>query len=1117
MPLSPSQLNAFLGCEYRTWLDIQVGRGLEVQKVHSADAEMLAEQGVRHEQQFLQSLKDSGLDVVELHAETSEEQAHQTEEAMAAGREVIHQACFRHGDWTGYADFLIRIEEPCATWEWSYEVHDAKLARSPKPDYIFQLLYYTREVERLQGGTRPLRMHLILGDGERPPFEPAEFDAYAAQVVTHFLDRRQELEDGSSPSYPYPVEDCDFCPYAMHCDGKRRADDHLSLVALLQQGQGRKLEDAGIATMTALAETAPAMVIPRLSSQTFENLRAQASLQHRSRDLPVPLTEFREFARDCGFARLPEASPGDVFFDFEGDRFWGDQGLEYLFGTGYLDEAGDWTYWPLWAHNEAEERIAFETWVDWITARLADDPGLHVYHYNAYEPTALKRLMSRYGTRERELDELLRRLVFVDLYGIVRQAIRAGVESYSLKAIERLYEFARSPLLKSGTGATRSYETWRETHDDAVLEQIAVYNEDDCRSTRVLRDWLLEQRAASGFDFGSLPPIEESEPTAKRLAWLARVEPLRTSLEAGLPDDDTTHDEEQAGKQRAADLLTYHDRERKPVWWQFFARLAMSSEQLRDEDSEAIGDLSLESDLPTRDNGKSIDFPLRFPPQTWKLAVGDPVAEAPSGAFANVVEIDEAQRVVWLRRQLDRASEPLPTSIIPGGPIATEAQEDALIITGQRVAAKGLGPTGELDASVDLLMSRNPRFAGAADSLDGLGSDLDRLAARVQALDESVLWLQGPPGSGKTYTGARVAVRLIEAGLSVGVVATSHKAICKFLEEVDLAADERNTSFKGRKKKGAGSDTIYESDRIVTRASVGPPDDEVRLVAGTAWLWAHRDMERSVDVLFIDEAGQVSLADAVAVARGARNVVLLGDPQQLAHVSQGSHPRGSGVSVLRHLLGDASTVPPERGVLLETTWRMHPDVCSFVSTAMYDSKLAPVGGLELQTVESGGLSGSGLRWMGIGHEDCRQSSEEEAAYVAAQIETLLDGGRFRDRHGAWHELTLEHILVVAPYNAQVRCLKARLPDGAKVGTVDKFQGQEAPVVFFSMASSSGDDVPRGKEFLFSRNRLNVAVSRAQALAVVVCSPKLLRSRCSSVDDMRLVNMLCRFSAEATSG
>jgi superfamily I DNA and/or RNA helicase len=311
-------------------------------------------------------------------------------------------------------------------------------------------------------------------------------------------------------------------------------------------------------------------------------------------------------------------------------------------------------------------------------------------------------------------------------------------------------------------------------------------------------------------------------------------------------------------------------------------------------------------------------------------------------------------------------------------------------------------------------------------------------------------------------------------------------------------------------KKSSGSDeSTYVGEGFETTDSNAVcAASAADIVAGTSWLFAREEMEGLFDYLFIDEAGQVSLADAVAMSPCARNLVLLGDPQQLPHVTQGIHLGGSGDSVLEHLLADRATVPPDRGVFLEQTWRMHPDICGFVSSIAYDGRLRSEAGCARQSILSAGLSGTGLRYLPIAHSGNSQQSVEEALAVAEEVRRLLQTGTFTDRHGVTRDLMPADILVVAPYNMHVRLLLQTVPAGVEAGTVDRFQGREAPVVFFAMASSSGEDIPRGLEFLFSRNRLNVAISRAQALAVLVCSPRLLETRCRTVDQMRLVNGLC---------
>ena len=551
------------------------------------------------------------------------------------------------------------------------------------------------------------------------------------------------------------------------------------------------------------------------------------------------------------------------------------------------------------------------------------------------------------------------------------------------------------------------------------------------------------------------------------------------------------------------DLLGYHSREAKPAYWALYARRDKTLAQLRDEDPEALADLEV---IDEATDGNRITWRMRFPEQDYKIGPGnldDPLAERAT----ELLELDEAARVAVVTRTRKKGDDP-PRALSPGWPYSTDTQVNALFRFADRVADVGVAPCGRLDAGTDLLLRRSPRLRPGTPPLADGAVDLDRLKAQVRGLDGSVLMVQGPPGTGKTWTGARLAVDLLGRGGRVGVAATSHKAINNLLAAIDEAADEAGASFRGW-KKCTDADDAYDSARIVSAAKRPTEDDgPVRLVGATAWHWTAEGEQDSVDVLLIDEAGQMSLADAIAVSQGARSVVLLGDPQQLAHVSQGTHPLSSGVSVLEHLLGALDTVPPDRGVFLDTSWRMHPDVCEFVSHTMYDARLTSVAGTEQQRIDSPGLNGSGLRMLAVDHVDNRGRSIEESQAIAACVQPLLQG-TWIDREGVVHPVTLDDILIVAPYNAQVRCLRRFLPD-ARIGTVDKFQGQEAPVVFFSMASSTGEDVNRGMSFLFSRNRLNVAVSRAQALTVVVCSPRLLSARCNTVDDMRLVNMLCRF-------
>jgi uncharacterized protein len=384
-------------------------------------------------------------------------------------------------------------------------------------------------------------------------------------------------------------------------------------------------------------------------------------------------------------------------------------------------------------------------------------------------------------------------------------------------------------------------------------------------------------------------------------------------------------------------------------------------------------------------------------------------------------------------------------------------------------------------------------------------------------LEDTALPIQGPPGTGKTYTAARMILDLVADGKRVGVTAQSHRVIENLLEAVvDAAGEEGRALAIGHRSDGddrrstpAGITLIPDTKLIPGGLAAGTWD----VVGGTSWVWARADMEDSVDVLFVDEAGQVSLATVCSMAGAARSVVLLGDPNQLPQVSQGTHPEGAGASALEHLVGDGRTIAPDRGLLLGTTYRLHPDVNTFISDAFYEGRLETAPGNARQHVGDGlPVGGTGIRHVPIEHDSASNRSPVEAAWIANAVAQLV-GRAWTDAKGGVRELTADDVLVVAPYNAQVaeidRAVKARLGRHANVGTVDKFQGREAPVAVYSMTTSSPDDAPRDLEFLYSGNRLNVAVSRARGLAVVLANPELLNVACHSPEQMRLVNALCR--------
>jgi len=1162
---SATDLVGFLACEHLTQLERAALAGL-ADRPHAVDPELdvLRRRGFEHEQRYLDRLRAEGRTVSAIdpdgYAEDAGEKlrlaAAATAEAMARGDDVVYQATFFDGTWRGHADFLLRVTSPERPSRWGayhYEVADTKLARHVKASAVLQMCSYVDALTAVQG-VEPEFFHVVLGGGAHPvsTLRVADYMAYYRAARARF--QAAVAADAAAPAYPpaatypEPVEHCRVCRWEEDCVRRRRNDDHLSLVAGISARQRHALADGGVPTVEALAAL-PLTLFPAVegtSAAALERVREQARIQVQGRRagrvlhevLPPPPGQPPEAER--GLATLPEPDPGDLFFDIEGDPYALDDGLDYLFGL--METDGTWH--AIWATDadgaftSAGEKSAFERVVDLITERLRTHPSAHVYHYAPYEPTALKRLMGRHATREEDIDRLLRGGVMIDLYRAVRQGIRASVESYSIKRLEPLYGFTRDVELRDATSSIVEFEAWLELAEGERpqadhLDRIERYNRDDVVSTRQLRDWLEAQRAELAALSGHpvpRPALRDPEPAELMREDLDRVSGVAEDLTRGLPVDLADRTDEEQARWLLAQLLSWHRREDKSVYWLFHHYMGMRAAQLVEE-SDPIGELyPVEPcDQPSKRGLQTWRY--RFPAQEHDVGAGaevyDPALQQanPAGKISEwragrVVAVDERARTIEIRR---RVAGPHPTAAVPLSVVDTKAQRASLLRIGEWIAAHPDGDAGPYRVAWELLLRRPPRVDQASGASLRLPGETDLAAARRlgMVLEHSALPIQGPPGSGKTYAGARMIVDLVRAGRRVGISATSHKVIGNMLRAIAQAADEAAVPVSTVQKATA--------EQAFEHASVQVVDDNAEMArilasgeasvgAGTAWLWARPELERSVDTLVVDEAGQMSLANVVAISPAGGSLILLGDPQQLEQPQQGTHPPGAERSALAHLLGSRATIADDAGLFLERTWRLHPDLCAFTSDAFYDGRLQPEPHLAAQRVIGPApMDGTGPRLLGVPHAGNDNESPEEAAEVARIARLLVESrARWIDQHGNDQPIGWREILIVAPYNAQVGAIQRLLPE-ANVGTVDKFQGQEAPISIYSMTSSSAADAPRGLGFLYSRNRLNVATSRARCVALVVASPELGRVRARTPEDMRLANALCRFLEFATDG
>jgi predicted RecB family nuclease len=1145
--IAASDVANFVACQHLTRLNLAAAHRLvTAPTVKDLGAEVLEERGREHESEILESFRNRGWEVHDPRTGSGDpmQEADATAAAIRSGAKVIYQGTLLVDDRVGLPDFLIRADllgAPTGPAPY-YEVVDAKLARSAKAQAVLQTAFYSELVGEVQQHM-PERMHLALGSQDLLPLRVADYAAYTRQVRR--LLGAFASEGAAFPptdTYPEPVEQCAVCRWRLVCDRQRRDDDDLSLIAGITARQRKALKQAGIETRRGFAALDEAPGFERASQQSMTKAHAQARLQVEGEDAKRILWQFIEPEREegalkpnRGLTALPVPSAGDLFFDIEGARYYSEDGkeygLQYLFGivdTADRDSDGRPRYQAIWSFDRSDEKRAFEEIVDFIVERQQQHSDLHVYHYNHYEPTAfdhlselhetredvIGRLMGRFATREDQVDELLRGRVFVDLYRVVRQGIRASVESYSIKRLEPLFGFERQVALQDVNERMVRFEIALDDHSAALDRDgqtlIQGYNEDDCRSTLGLRDWLehrrLDLETALEEDIPRpVPPVKPDIPHDPE------VEALRETLLANLPEQDRTA--EQKARALMADLLEWHRRDAKPGWWRFFHLKDLTDDELLGE-PDAIAGLTLEGIVDTVKQSYVIRY--RFPPQEHPFRQGDKGVDPRSDKEWTIHQIDDAAGILDLRRGKTNTS-PHPIALIESGPIRTDSHRARLLELAAKVAAQGESDWGHR-ADLDLLLRRPPSLgqeSGA--SLRLLHEEAVDAGRRLAlALEDSHLPIQGPPGSGKTYTAAKQVSDLVSAGKRVGITANSHAVICNLLKEV-AEQNELGRPILIAQKPDAGE--AFASPHATTYGQLsqllGAIDaGNAEVIGGTTWLWTHEDFRDSVDVLVVDEASQMSLANVLAAAHAAPNLILLGDPQQLGQPSAGSHPPGAGISALERVLGEKATMPPDRGLFIEQTRRMHPDVCAFISEVFYDNLLDPLKGLSNQTIlGEGRLSGTGLRVEDVVHEGNDNSSREEAEEVA-ELVAELHTRQWRSADGDVAVIGLQGILVVTPFNAQVReieaALEARGLRGAKVGTVDKFQGQEAPVVIYSMASSTAEDAPRGMEFLYDLRRLNVATSRARCLAILVSSPELVRVFCGTPRQIELANALCRF-------
>lgn len=1112
-------------------LDAKLGRLALVEEPEDTMLARAAALGDEHEDRWLQKYRDefgdwsgSGGGVAAIERAHSADAAamaavvDRTLAALDSGANVVFQAAFVDEDFVGFADFLVRD----ALGRWL--VQDSKLARSAKPTALMQLAAYIAQLDRL-GIERSDEVQLLLGSGETTTHAVRDllplFEIRRERLRRIIAERAPELSDRGEPlAWGDERGDLELvaCGRCATCEAEVIANRDLFMVARLRSVQRSKLRTAGIETIDQLATATDA---PNgMNPATFTTLREQAEMQLEEERTGQPA--FRVFApHEIGM--LPPPNAGDIFFDFEGDPLYTEDAragevaqndLQYLFGWVDNDE----NYTALWAHSFAEEQQQLEEFLSYVKALRQAHPKMHIYHYAAYEVTKLRQMTSRYGVGEAELAQLLAEGVFVDLLPIVNRSLRIGKRSYSIKKLEPLYmgDELRVSDVQNGGDSILSYVEARQLGElgtpealeqrDVLLADLADYNRYDCISTLHLRDWLLER----AFEAGVVP--SEPEPAEE---WVYEESELGKAL--GLATDRAEADGRDDTVWRLAHAsIEYYPRENKTFWHDHYERLKNPLNLWEDtKDVLAVNDaesrvlidwavLGPRGRVPKRTvelrgsiaPGSSFKpgsqpFALYERPVPW--TTDKVVPRAIYGArTVEVLAVDDDSVTIAESAIGGETWDVLPVALTPAAPPRVASIQTALEDWAQRLLE--VEPETPLDVASDVLGRRVPRTrSGRGVHENGAASTVDAIVAAVRDLDNSYVAVQGPPGTGKTYSASHVIAKLVsEFGFKVGVVAQSHAVVEHLLDRVVEAGVPAAQVGKNAKATDAPEFTNLKNANDLAGFIAEQPGGFV--VGGTAWDITNRNRigEHSLDLLVIDEAGQFSLASTIAVAQSASNMLLLGDPQQLPQVSQGSHPAPVDSSALGWIMNGAPVLPPEYGFFLEESWRMHPNVSAPVSELAYSGELHSAASAGHRSIA--GIA-AGVYPRAVRHRDNATESLEEADEVVSIVQDLI-GRQFDDgKDTSPRPLAEGDFIVITPYNAQCDRVRGALAaagfGSVRVGTVDKFQGQEAAVSITSLAASSGKAAPRGSDFVLLENRLNVAISRAQVAAYLVYSPGLL--------------------------
>ena len=1061
--------------------------------------------GLTHEEEYFKILKKKYKKVKNikiLKNLSKKEKIQETINSLKNGYELIYGGWLASENWIGEFDFLeINNHVKSDLGSWSYEVIDTKNSPKVKKEHIYQVSLYSLLLKETQG-ILPKNFYILLKDNKKEAIKLKDvFNTFLVhkENFEKFIKNdfnRKKLEKISS------ISQRDLQKFY---ENEWKVKKDLNLLLGCNKNSVKKINQAGIYSFDKLAKFNPKKEIKGLRDETKIKLINQAKLQMEAEKEGTIKFKYIEknFTLNKGFNLLPEPTQNDLFFDLEGVQDYVYEGkLEYLFGIFY-EEKGEKIFKPFWAHNRQEEKKSLIKFFEFTKKHFEKYPKSKIYHYAPYEINALERLTSFHKVHGIDYDHWLNLNKFVDLLKVVKQGIYVSQKSYSIKDIEKYYDFKRTGDILKGDISEEFYIEWMENNDQQLLDKIEEYNKQDCQSTFRLREWLLKIKPKQTRWF--VPEKDHLEIRPFEETLLEYQEKFKDSK----INNKVTH--------LLSDIIGFFNREQKPQWRQHFDRKDLSDSELI-EDRECIAQMKLASVFQDK---KSYVYKYYFPEQEYKLKEGRKCIIANntdlerSDYAGKIQELDQLDRSLLLRKGISKEEKKLPKVLSIGEEVMGHSFFENLNKNTYTFCDNVLNEKDGYEAIKSFINRDTPKIRGVEKGEkiiknDNFDIEIPKIILNLQ---NSYIFLQGPPGSGKTYQASNAIIELLKKNKKIAVTANSHKVIHTLLERVENLAIKKKYTFKGLKKGNPDDpDTFYDGKFIKTDRNEkhyidGLKDNKILLFAGTKYHLSHWYYQNKLDYLFVDEASQISVADLIALGGIAKNIILIGDQMQLGQPTQGTHPGESGYSVLDYLLEGKDTIPDDKGIFLNKTYRLHPKINSFISENFYEDRLlvnqANIN-RKIEFKKNSIIKFEGIHTILMNHEGRSQQSIEEFEIIKKIVDQLI-GCEFTDFDQSKRKIDVDDILIVSPYNVQVNFLKERLIKDIRCGTIDKFQGMEAPIVIISMTSSSVEDLPRNKKFFFNRNRLNVAISRAQCSSIILLNPRLLESSPSDYEEFKLIN------------